>query len=217
MEFRNFAWLRTRVVELEQRAETAERELAEARANAERDAVAFTDLKSAFEQASKERDEARASHEALARIVGQALVVPTLRDGEEFAEPSDHAIVSLVMRLVKERDEARAALRDSEVAHQVANADEADYRDALEVAEAEVARLRREAEVSTISVAVAVAVVNGHLDISAACTHRGDELKCWTPDDEGGRSQTYLDAKDCAELAEAFEAIGAALKEGRDG
>lgn len=80
----------------------------------------------ALASAIAERDEAKADHDALARAVGQALLVPTLGDNEEFVEPSDHAIVGAMLgmrnardtalaRLAKveaERDEARAKLAD---------------------------------------------------------------------------------------------------------
>ena len=64
----------------------------------------------------------------------------------------------------------------------------------------------------TLSVKAALAVVNSHLCIDAVRTLRGDEVKCWTHDEDNGtRSKNYLDSKGCFELAEAFEALGVAL------
>jgi hypothetical protein len=58
----------------------------------------------------------------------------------------------------------------------------------------------------------ALDIINMQLDIQVGITHRGDELKCWTPDTEdGGTSKTYLDASACLELGEAFATLGATL------
>jgi hypothetical protein len=64
---------------------------------------------------------------------------------------------------------------------------------------------------SGISPEVAIAVVNGHLGIGAVRTHRGDEVKC-VAFLEGDPSKTYFDAKDCAELSEAFGILADALR-----
>jgi len=57
----------------------------------------------------------------------------------------------------------------------------------------------------------AIETVNAHLMIDAVRTRRGDEVKFWTEHEEGGRDDAYLSAKDCAELANAFGVLAAAL------
>lgn len=65
------------------------------------------DPDSAFVAQQEELEALRGNHEALARIVGEALIAATLAPGESLAEPSGHAITGLVLRLCAERDEAR--------------------------------------------------------------------------------------------------------------
>lgn len=55
--------------------------------------------------------------------------------------------------------------------------------------------------------------INADLGIQAGVTFKGDELKCWTPDNEdGGVSKTYLSADDCDALALAFAAVAEMLR-----
>lgn len=58
-----------------------------------------------------------------------------------------------------------------------------------------------------IPFAAAIGIINGHLDLAARRTERGDELKCLISD-----GKAYLDAKACFELAEAFERIAVELR-----
>lgn len=61
----------------------------------------------------------------------------------------------------------------------------------------------------------ALSAINVHLGIDAAVTHRGDEVKCWVPSEDGdGRSKCYLDAKDCEELARAFSVLASTVRVG---
>jgi hypothetical protein len=54
--------------------------------------------------------------------------------------------------------------------------------------------------------------INRLLGIDAVVTHRADEVKCWTHDDEsGGRSKAYLSSFDCIQLSNAFMFLGARL------
>jgi hypothetical protein len=63
----------------------------------------------------------------------------------------------------------------------------------------------------------ALRIVNYALSVDAAVTANGDEVKCWTHDeDNGGRSKTYLDADQCADLASAFASLAASLRVGGD-
>lgn len=58
----------------------------------------------------------------------------------------------------------------------------------------------------------ALVLINDRLGIEGVRTNKGDEVKCWVHDYEAGaRVKTYLDAKDCYELAEAFGALGDGL------
>lgn len=76
-------------------------------ASAERNTSA---LHRACAKAVSERDEVKADHDALARAVGQALMVPTLNDREELVDPSDHAIVGAMLGMRNARDTALARL-----------------------------------------------------------------------------------------------------------
>lgn len=51
------------------------------------------------------------------------------------------------------------------------------------------------------------------LNIDAAITVRGDELKCWIPSFEDlGRDKTYFNKAECEKLAAAFLEIAGKLK-----
>lgn len=63
----------------------------------------------------------------------------------------------------------------------------------------------------------ALEAVNKMLGIDGVVTHKGDEIKCWTHDGEGGRSKAYLTKWDCAALASAFEALSYRLSSGGKG
>lgn len=54
--------------------------------------------------------------------------------------------------------------------------------------------------------------VNRQLCINARITHRGDEVKICTPDEEGGTSKDYLGAQECEALAEAFRVLATELR-----
>lgn len=57
----------------------------------------------------------------------------------------------------------------------------------------------------------ALAHINEDLSLDLGCTIKGDELKGYRRDDEGGTSKFYLNAADCTALAEAFAVVAAAL------
>lgn len=67
-------------------------------------------LKGQVASLERERDEAKADLDALARAVAQALMVPTLNDREELVDPSDHAIVGAMLGMRNARDTALARL-----------------------------------------------------------------------------------------------------------
>lgn len=51
----------------------------------------------------------------------------------------------------------------------------------------------------------AIAAINSALGIQGILTHKGDELKCWVPEDAGhGVNKTYLGVVECQDLADAF-------------
>jgi hypothetical protein len=56
----------------------------------------------------------------------------------------------------------------------------------------------------------ALAVVN-ELGIDAVVTCRGDMVKCYLPDEEGGRYKSYLSQDDCERLSSAFSALAGLL------
>jgi hypothetical protein len=63
-----------------------------------------------IEELTRERDEARTSLDALANVCGKAIVAASLADGEALLDPGCHVIVTTVIGLKKERDEARATI-----------------------------------------------------------------------------------------------------------
>jgi rubredoxin len=58
---------------------------------------------------------------------------------------------------------------------------------------------------------VGLDAVNRILRLSGKITRQGEQVKCWTPDSDGGTEATYLDAATCSELARAFDIMAAAL------
>lgn len=73
-----------------------------------------TNLLAKLAEVERKRDAEKVKHDALARAVGQALLVPTLGDNEEFVEPSDHAIVGAMIGMRNERDTALARLAEAQ-------------------------------------------------------------------------------------------------------
>lgn len=58
----------------------------------------------------------------------------------------------------------------------------------------------------------AIAFINDELGIQGGVTIRGDEVKCYLPDDEGGTYKAYLTAADCQALADAFGFLALGLE-----
>jgi hypothetical protein len=65
--------------------------------------------------------------------------------------------------------------------------------------------------VSDAEVQDALTQINDRLSIAPGITHKGDEVKCYTPDDDGSVYKTYLDATACAYLANAFRVLSERL------
>lgn len=59
------------------------------------------------DEAIERAEKAERDLDQLAREVGKALLVLTLQPGEELADPGEHAIVSAMNKMRRERDEAR--------------------------------------------------------------------------------------------------------------
>ena len=59
----------------------------------------------------------------------------------------------------------------------------------------------------------AIEIINNHLNISAAQTTKGDELKAWIHDEcDGGRCSTYIDASEARKLSKAFAKVAEELE-----
>jgi hypothetical protein len=59
----------------------------------------------------------------------------------------------------------------------------------------------------------ALALVNEHLGLQLGCVYKGDELKGWRNDEEGGH-KFYLTGDECARLSSSFAVLSHALKTG---
>lgn len=58
----------------------------------------------------------------------------------------------------------------------------------------------------------ALKTINSELRIQAVRTNTNQEIKCWTPsEDGGGVDKAYLSAADCRRLAEAFTVLADSL------
>ena len=66
-----------------------------------------------------------------------------------------------------------------------------------------------------MSVDTAIHAVNDNLGVDAAITVRGDEVKYYVWNGEGGRDKTYLDGGDCRKLAAAFAVLAESLGGGK--
>lgn len=234
------------------RAETAERELAEARVKL--DAYDSVEGRSRAviiaraEQAARERDEARAEVDKLHGITldvmrerdeARAALIRSQEDHraavealetyeERIGDIADHVLglvppdVPSIVKLdaIERRcGEERVAARQAERERDAARAARELHADMLPYDYAAWEKLGSapagapEVVRSIRTVEDALAVVNVHLDIDAGMTTKGDEVKCWTWDGEGGRGKTYLSAGHCADLSAAFGILRAALKE----
>lgn len=204
------------------RAETAARERDEARAEVDK-------LHGITLDVMRERDEARA---ALIRSQeDHRAAVEALETYEErIGDIADHVLglvppdVPSIVKLdaIERRcGEERVAARQAERERDAARAARELHADMLPYDYAAWEKLGSapagapEVVRSIRTVEDALAVVNVHLDIDAGMTTKGDEVKCWTWDGEGGRGKTYLSAGHCADLSAAFGILRAALKEGK--
>jgi hypothetical protein len=75
--------------------------------------TAFGNQGNALEAERAAHAETRKALDSLARVVGQALIVPTLEPGESLSEPLDHALIAIVLGQHAALESTRAELAKS--------------------------------------------------------------------------------------------------------